>query len=363
MSLLLNTYKIPLPSPSPRAARLQNAPMPISRTERIALGKQRVKNILLKHLVATMRTLEQKISDAGPSNQRINPHLLTRALLELEQEKKLVRLQRAGVPWFHLAQTNPQDVDSRLQVLEPIHAATVNGEFVKRLGQSLEIAVFKALRAQTSLAFFGGFRDLEEHDDDSLYSHDEPPKTVSGHTMPGKLDFMVLEGGAIGAIEIKNTRPWIYPDTSDDVLELLRKCCATDLVPVLIARRIHYSTFSVLSHCGVILHQTYNQLYPRSDAALAMQAREKNLLGYHDIRLGNEPDARPIKFIQTNLPALLQSFRERFERFKDLLCAYAQGEIRYKEFAGRSKRRLRGEPEDLPEFEPPDEWEIPDDYM
>jgi hypothetical protein len=338
-------------------------PMPVSRPERIALGKQRVRNILRKHVASTMRTLEQKISDAGPSNQRIDPHLLTTALLELEQEKKLVRLQRVGGPWFCLAQTNTQDVTSRLQLLEPIHTATINGEFLTRLGQSLEIAVFKALRTQTSLRFFGSFRDLEEHDDDLLYPHDEPPKTVSGCTMPGKLDFMVLRGPVMAGIEIKNTRPWIYPDTSGDVIALLRKCCAADLVPVLIARRIHYSTYSVLSHCGVILHQTYNQLYPRSDATLAAQARDKDLLGYHDVRLGNEPDSRLIKFIHTNLPALLESFRERFERFKDLLSKYAQGEMRYKEFAGRSKRRLRGEDEDLPPFEGPEEWETPDDWM
>ena len=134
-----------------------------------------------------MRTLEQKISDAGPADQRIDPHLLTTAREELKNEGTLVSLKRAEAPWFHLTEAHPNDVAQRLAVLEPIHEATVKGDFVVRLGQALEIAVFKALQGQTAMPFFGAFTDLEEHDDGSLYSHDDPPKTVSGRTMPGKL--------------------------------------------------------------------------------------------------------------------------------------------------------------------------------
>jgi hypothetical protein len=242
-------------------------------------------------------------------------------------------------------------------VLEPIHNATVEGEFAARLGQTLEIAVFKALQRQTAMPFFGGFKDLDEHDDSSLYAKEEPPGSVSGHTMPAKnkLDFMVIGEGAIGGIEVKNTRHWIYPDTPD-VIDLVRKSCAVDIVPILIARRIHYSTFSVLNPCGVILHQTFNQRYPKADEDLATLARDKDLLGYHDIRLGNEPDDRLVKFLHTDLPSLLPTLRERFERFNDLLSAYGLRHMSYQEFAGRSRRRLRGEPEDFPEPEPPDWW-------
>jgi hypothetical protein len=323
---------------------------------RIDLAKRRITNILRRHVVATLRTLEQKISDAGPSNQRIDPHLLTTALKELEP-RTVIRLDRVGGPWFHLAQTRVQDVDARLRILEPIHTATMAGTFVKRMGQALEIAVFKALQTQTRMDFFGAFSDLNQHDDSSVYSHQEPPAIVSGHRMPGKLDFMVLQGQVIGGVEVKNTRPWIYPDSSEDVVALLKKCCAVNAIPILVARRIHYSTFSALTHCGVIIHQTFNQRYPQADEGLAAQARHKDLLGYHDIRIGNEPDARLIKFIHTNLPTLLPSFRDRFDRFKDLLSAYATGQMPYKEFAARSKRRLRGEPEDGYPPEPPyDDW-------
>jgi hypothetical protein len=147
---------------------------------------------------------------------------------------------------------------------------------------------------------------------------------------------------------------------------MLFKCCALDLVPVLIARRIHYSTFSVLNPCGVLFHQTFNQLYPTSAAALATKVKDKRLLGYHDVRLGNQPDARLTRFIHDHLPGLLPVARASFDEFKDLLALYADGTHSYKSFAARVKRRLRGEPEDLPELEQPEEepsdWDDDPDF-
>ena len=68
-----------------------------------------------------------------------------------------------------------------------------------------------------------------------------------------RLDFLVhdLAAGYAG-IEVKNLREWLYPDRVE-IHELLLKCCALDVVPVLIARRIHYSTYSVLNACGVTI--------------------------------------------------------------------------------------------------------------
>lgn len=75
----------------------------------------------------------------------------------------------------------------------------------------------------------------------------------------------------------------------------------------------------------MIVHQTYNQRYPYSDAELASHVRDKRLLGYHDVRVGNEPDARLIKFLHVNLPAVLPKAREKFDEHKDLLKALGEG--------------------------------------
>jgi hypothetical protein len=103
------------------------------------------------------------------------------------------------------------------------------------------------------------------------------------------------------------------------------KCVALDAVPVLVARRIHFSAFAVYSKCGVIVHQSYNQIIPQSDAPLAGQLRDKTLLGYHDIRLGNQPDARLVKFITVNVPKVAAEARAKFREYQDLLQAYADG--------------------------------------
>jgi hypothetical protein len=149
-------------------------------------------------------------------------------------------------------------------------------------------------------------------------------------------------------VEVKNTRGWIYPN-SDEIKEMLLKCCALNVVPALIARRIHYSTFSVLHPCGVVLHQTYNQLYPNSAHALAAKVRDKTLLGYHDVQTGNQPDARLTRFVQKSLPQILPKARLAFDAYRDLICDYAMGGQTYESFAGRVKRRSRGEDEDWPE--------------
>jgi hypothetical protein len=217
---------------------------------------------------------------------------------------------------------------------------------------------------QTALTFFGNYPDLQSHDNRTLYSKEEPPSSLSGRQIPGgkKLDFLIHHPSAgYAGIEVKNIREWIYPDR-EEIREMLSKCCALDVIPVLIARRIHYSTFSVLNPCGVIVHQTFNQLYPESAMGLAAKVRNKRLLGYHDVRVGNQPDARLIRFIHQHLPKLLPTMRTAFDAFKDLLAGYGNGDHSYKSFAARVKRRVRGESEELPSPETPEVFEDPQDW-
>ena len=116
-------------------------------------------------------------------------------------------------------------------------------------------------------------------------------------------------------------------------------------------------TVHVLGRCGVLFHETYNQIYPGSGEELAVKAKDKRLLGYHDIRVGNQPDARLRRFIEEQLVLLLPVARERFERFRDLLQGYVDDEHSYRSFAARVRRRDRGEPEDGPEPEEEQEQE------
>jgi hypothetical protein len=156
-------------------------------------------------------------------------------------------------------------------------------------------------------------------------------------------------------IECKNIRPWLYPDR-EEVTETIRKCLALNCVPLIIGRRVPYVSFMLLSKCGVLFHQNYGQVFPVSHTALADQARHKDLLGYHDIRVGNEPDQRLQTFLGTTLPTIADGARAKVDTFRDLLEPFASGRMPYREFAARVLRRDRGENENGEISGDPADW-------
>ena len=161
----------------------------------------------------------------------------------------------------------------------------------------------------------------------------------------GRLDFLYLHPAAGPAgVEAKNGRKWHYPN-GDVIREFLFKCVALNCVPILVARRFPSVTSEVLGKCGMVLHQTRNQLYHAADKDLAYRAKAQDSLGYDDIRVGDEPDARLLRFIGATLPEVLPDARTRFDKFKDLLARYTDRKIQYREFAGRVRRRVAGEDE------------------
>lgn len=103
----------------------------------------------------------------------------------------------------------------------------------------------------------------------------------------------------------------------------------------------------MLGRCGVIFHQTYNQRIPTADKEVADKAKHKDLLGYHDIRLGNEADDRMHTFVQGTLPAIAEEMRGRFDEYSDLLSEWAFGFMDYTVFAARIRRRAQGTNEEF----------------
>lgn len=313
------------------------------------MGRVRLIRVLGRHGIATWRTLEQKIADAGPSWMRVDPHILTPVRKELENENLITRRNVSAGTWYALHDTPADTITARLAIQEPVYRALQPEPFKIRMGQTLEIAIYRALLAQNAMPdFLGGFLDLDEHDDSTLYRREEPPRRLGLRSIGGdrRVDFMVRHPSAgWGGLEAKNIREWMYPDRTE-IVALLSKCVALDVVPVLVARRIHFSTFVVLHQCGVILHQTYNQLFPVADTVLANQAKHKDNLGYHDIRIGNAPDKRLTDFISRNLPAAMPEARAKFDAYKDLITSFADGSMKYAEFAARVRRRSQGQMED-----------------
>jgi hypothetical protein len=314
--------------------------------ERLLLALKRLENILRTHGIATARILENKISDAGPTNQRIDPHILSKARKISENQGLVLHIQdRHGTPWYYLKGTPEEEMKRRFAELREVYDQTLDKHFTLRMGQALEIAVSKALLSQKEFQSVGHFHDLDKHSDDTLFKKEEPPSMIGDRSCEGKLDFVMFtqQAGVIG-IEVKNVREWIYSQ-SDEVIAMLKKCCALDAVPVLITRRYSYEAFSVLTECGVIVHQMYNQRYANADAELATKVRDKRLLGYHDVRVGNDPDERLMRFVHVNLPKLLEGAREKFDARKELLDQYVNTDMAYAEFVAKVRGRFVEQPD------------------
>ena len=162
-----------------------------TRLEWETLACRRLIRVLARHGVANSRTLEQKISDAGPGDQRVDPHVLTVARKRLVTKGEIVRLEEAGIVWFHLPSTPAEIVEARVAAQLPVAKRTQRDEFLKRMGQTLEIALYRALAAQELLEPFGAFLDLDDHDDSTLYSKEEPPSAMGTKRIPGgkRVDF------------------------------------------------------------------------------------------------------------------------------------------------------------------------------
>jgi hypothetical protein len=98
-----------------------------------------------------------------------------------------------------------------------------------RIGQTLEIAAFRALCLVPNADFSRRFVDLDEHDDSTMYSKEEPQRHIGIRSMKGneRLDFILRtkDAGPLG-IECKNVRHWMYPHV-EEISETLRKCLAS----------------------------------------------------------------------------------------------------------------------------------------
>jgi hypothetical protein len=283
----------------------------------------------------------------NPNDQRIDPHILTVVRNAMIRANQIRKLMYDNVPWFCLPETPESFLEQRLYPQRQTLRELNRGDLSHRIGQTLEIATYRALLQLQTGTFLGRFKDLDSHDDGSLYSKEEPPQHLGAYELEGqeRLDFLVHHPETWLGIECKNIREWLYPDRPE-VKEAIAKCVALDCIPVIIARRIPFVTFRLLSTCGVIFHETFNQLYPLSAQQIAERARHKDNLGYHDIRLGNTPDARLLKFITKDLFNVIDSALFSFNEYKDVLDQYVSESMGYDEFAARVRRRREGRHED-----------------
>lgn len=321
--------------------------MASERQERETIAQKRLLAVLGRHGAAIARTIEQKICDAGPYNQRIDPHILNPVRNLLVQRDVITRQRIHGVDWYSTPDVSPEVFRARVEEQFQVYQLILAGDFNARMGQVLEIAVFRALQ-ESPLLSLGGYRQLGKTQTTTKLRKEEPPSIFSGRELSGnkRFDFLVGTSHCWGGIEIKNIREWLYPDR-DEIRDLIGKSIELDVVPILIARRIPYVTRRLLATCGCLLWETKRQYYPPEYDNLAGQVRDKFSLGYFDVVVSDSPDSRLHDFVTRIIAEDLPKAREQFDLYRDLLTDYAAGGITYRAFAARVRRREQGVDEDF----------------
>lgn len=302
---------------------------------RIALAKRRVQSVLDRELVAHQKTLEQKISDQGPRPQRVDPHLLGLAILDLSNLNRLTNHDHTASgtkSWYSNPGTSSENVAERLNKLGPLYAQISKGNFGNLIGDALEVVVFKCLNLIFSdnprYSYQGYFHLDEPKNEHGRYKKTQPPKTIASQSTKKEADFLQF-GHSAGplCIECKNYREWIYPNHGI-IRELIIKAHELGAIPVLIARRIHYTTITnLLTHAGIIAHETYYQYYPSEYEDLAAQVKHKKSLGFTDVTATEEPHPRTMKFFSGDLPNIVDTMAMRWRANEDALVAFAYDEI------------------------------------
>lgn len=120
-------------------------------------------------------------------------------------------------------------------------------------------------------------------------------------------------------------REWLYPG-SQLIKDTIFKAYELDSIPVLIARRIHYTTMAnFLAPAGIIAHESFNQYYPSDKAEIAAQVSHKRSLGFTDVVATEIPLKRTRYFFETTVPSIVDEMAAKWHANKDALFDYANG--------------------------------------
>ena len=174
---------------------------------------RRLPNVLDREVVSCQKTLEQKISDQGPSNrEKVDPHLLGLAIRELSVERKFLTVHHhsatGDIPWFSNAKTPIEEITTKLDHIAPLYSSVASGQFPNLVGDALEIVVAKCLFQLNNEAprydFLGSFDLASPKNKQGQFVKTEPPNTISGRKCLKIPDFFL--SGSLLAIYASSAR-------------------------------------------------------------------------------------------------------------------------------------------------------------
>ncbi len=285
------------------------------------MALRRIPAALRRRRYCSQRQIESKVSEAGPPDMRPNPIHVSEALKELSGEGKVFFESHGpadvNLPMFftlpEFSLTNPADAARRDEVLRLYVTFLRAG--IEDQGKTLERSVFTAaLQARRQ----GQYTAV-------VGSPDRPPDQAlvfNGVRLEKALDLILVgRDGTPVAIEEKNLREWLGP-AGREVWALIGKALHIDGLPVLICRKVTYDMFFFFKRIGALAFPMHTQLFPLEFSERLAEVKHKDGLGFADIRFGDQPPDRLVRFLNDTLPRILPERIAAFRRHAGLLAEY-----------------------------------------
>ncbi|MCW1844218.1 hypothetical protein [Prosthecomicrobium hirschii] len=331
---------------------------------RIALAKARILSILDREIVAHEKTLEQKIADQGPTDKRVDPHLISLAIDDMRELRRIAvhhHQKTNDTPWYANIGTSANLVQDKLNVIAPIYN-TISNTLSNVIGDALEVVTFRALNATREVFpryHFDGFFYLDRPKNRyGRFEQRKAPMELHGRVTNKQPDFL-LHGHDAGTlcIECKNLREWLYPQKPLIKHHIIR-CDELNAIPVLIYRRIHYSTITnFFLPAGIIAHESIHQYFPSDQLEIVMEAKNKRKLGFTDLLATEHPHPRTERFFIENLPRIVETMADKWRNNRRHLVDYANDRINLAQLYNAIGSKAGGNWVDRENDDPPEMWE------
>jgi hypothetical protein len=273
-----------------------------------------------------------KISEAGPTNQRIEALVLSDCLKskisnnEIEQ-CDLILENGSNQVLYYLPGVDRRKLNPRVKkIKEALEIYTSTTQMTELCGNVLEYiigqSIIKSKQYITLLPLF-------ENKDDGVFKI--PNTTPDMLSFDGKVIYnnAPLDGILIHkdtsipvGIEIKNKREWKYPPDVE-IWITIAKCVSIEVLPVFVARKIPEITKFFFKKAGILGLETQFQFIHPCKETEFKNVIDKNYLGYSDIKLSVDTRSNLDKFFVENIPNNIEEYYETFMQNKNLLFKYA----------------------------------------
>jgi len=288
----------------------------------VNISKKRVHNILNKYRVCSRTQLETKISEAGPSNMRPEPIFITQALKELTSREEIITIvnDTHELPNFYVQPgfdiNNPKDRD-RFDKIKSLYKKyrSIAGN-VEYCGNILEKVIYNSAVECNTFVIHGAPGCPPHHVNGHNFAEIGWPEYIFTYSSP--------ESRPINAIvECKNIRNWLYPE-AHEIWELFLKAAKSEMVPILVTRKIAYPVWYLFKAVGAIGFEMHRQYFDPSIKDDMEDIIHKDELGFHNIAFSLAKENRIIKFFDVTVNRQIHNLQSVFYSNMETVLDYAE---------------------------------------